>query len=69
MSQFISSENLHPNVESTPIFFYLGSFVQAFVIAFSFGMGAIPWLMMSEVQYLSIWFELCLLVKFLPPGF
>jgi hypothetical protein len=26
-------------------------YVQSFVITFSFGMGAIPWLMMSEVRY------------------
>jgi hypothetical protein len=29
------------------------NYVQAFVITFSFGMGAIPWLMMSEVHYLD----------------
>jgi hypothetical protein len=28
------------------------NYIQAFAITFSFGMGAIPWLMMSEVHYL-----------------
>jgi hypothetical protein len=28
------------------------NYIQAFVITFSFGMGAIPWLMISEVHYL-----------------
>jgi len=40
------------NVESTPNFNSDTVYVQALVIAFSFGMGAIPWLMMSEVHYL-----------------
>jgi hypothetical protein len=31
-------------------------YVQSFVITFSFGMGAIPWLMMSEGSYFFLYF-------------
>nr|CAB3464428.1 unnamed protein product [Digitaria exilis] len=53
----VTSSKLQDNVSHDSDTYYILSMISlvalvAFVIAFSFGMGAIPWLMMSEVQYL-----------------